>query len=262
MRIARAGDLWLEVPDVRYSFFDTPYIGHELGTAVDVYFEEKALFPFEEGKLVEVRKIKTPRYIPVMDDYLLIFEVGEFCLKVLHVEPMLKVGEKAFLGDEIGSLRLSGFFSPWSDKHAHFELRWCEDRYRARGGLTIFPEVRPLVPVIRGGEFEVVEKTTHYLWLKPLKTEGRGMTPFGEIEGGLPHYRYGAIFNGSEARLFEKTVKAEKILENGVGIFKADFKVFANGKEVKGVGVYCNEEKVKLIGGDFEVGEIIELEII
>lgn len=262
MKIARINDLWLEIPNVRYSFFDTPYLPHKLGTAVDVYFEDKALFPFEEGKLVEIRRIRTPRYIPVSDDYLLIFEVGGFCLKVLHVEPELKVGEKAFLGDEIGSLRLSGFFSPWSDKHAHFELRRCEDRYRAKGGLTLFPEVRSLLPVVEGKEFEVVEKTTHYLWLRPLKTRGRGMTPFGNIEGGLPHYRYGAIFNGGKAELLGKTLEASEVLSNGVGIFKASFEVFANGSRVKGVGVYCNERRVKLIGGDFEVGEVVEIRIV
>lgn len=262
MRIARVGDLWLEIPDVRYSFFDTPYIGHKLGTAVDVYFEDKVLFPFEEGKLVEVKKIKTPRYIPVRDDYLLIFEVGDFCLKVLHVEPELEVGERVSLGDEIGELRLSGFFSPWSDKHAHFELRKCEDRYRARGGLTIFPKVRPLVPVAEGREFKVVEKTAHYYWLKPLKTRGKGITPFGSIEGGLPHYRYGAIFNGNKAMLFGKAISAEKILENGVGIFKANFEVLANGNKVRGVGVYCNEGRIKLIGGDFEVGDAVNIVLV
>ncbi|USS39813.1 hypothetical protein NF865_05360 [Thermococcus aggregans] len=261
MKIARINDLWLEIPDVRYSFFDTPYAPHKLGTAVDVYFDEKAIFPFEEGKLVEIRRIRTPRHIPVSDDYLLIFEVGDVCLKVLHVEPELKVGEKVSLGDEIGSLRLSGFFSPWSDKHAHFELRRCEDRYRARGGLTIFPEVKPLVPVVGGREFEVIEKTS-YLWLKPLKTKGKGMTPFGNIEGGLPHYRYGAIFDGKVAELFGKTFRPDELLPNGVGIFKANFGVFANGIKVKGVGVYCNEERVKLIGGDFEVGDVVEIEVV
>ncbi|MPW39646.1 hypothetical protein GBV73_08170 [Thermococcus sp. 101 C5] len=262
MRIARAGDFWMEIPNVRYSFFDTPYIGHRLGRAVDVYFEDKALFPFEEGKLVEVKKIKTPRYISVEHDYLTLFKVGDFCLKVLHVKPELEVGERVTLGDEIGRLIYSGFFSPWSDKHAHFELRRCEDPYRARGGLVVFPKVMSLVPTAKGIEFEVVEKTSQYLWLKPLKRGKEGMTPFGNVEGGLPHYRYGAIFNGSEARLFGRVVKAEEILENRAGIFKANFGVLANGKMVKGVGVYCNEGRVKLIGGEFEVGDVVELVIV
>lgn len=262
MRIATVNGLYLEIPDVRYSFFDTPYIPHKLATAVDVYFDEKALFPFEEGKLVEVRKIKTPQYIPVSEDYLLIFEVEDFCLKVLHVEPKIKIGEKVFLGDEIGRLIYSGFFSPWSDKHAHFEVRSCNDRYRARGGITLFPEVRGLVPIVKGVEFEVIEKEEHYIWLKSLRKSGRGMTPFDNIEGGLPHYHYGAIFNEGKAELFGKIVEASEVLPNGVGVFKADFDVFANGIKVKGVGVFCNEEKLKLIGGDFEIGDTMELRIV
>ncbi|AEC52782.1 hypothetical protein PNA2_1867 [Pyrococcus sp. NA2] len=261
MKIARVGDFYLEIPSVRYSLFDTPYTPHMLGTAVDVYFQGEALFPLEEGRLIEIKKIRTPRYIPVNEDYLLIFKIQNFCLKVLHVEPKLKVGERVSLGDKIGNLRLSGFFSPWTDKHAHFEIRPCEDRYRARGGITLFPEIKDLVPKVKGVEFEVIEKTENYMWLKPVKTEKkrRGMTPLGNIEGGLPHYRYGGIFNGKEGEIFGIKVKAYKILENGVGIFKPSFEVIANGRKVKGFGVYCNERRIKLIGGNFEVGERVKI---
>ncbi|MDK2870516.1 MAG: hypothetical protein PWP39_1751, partial [Pyrococcus sp.] len=114
---------------------------------------------------------------------------------------------------------------------------------------------------VKGNTFEVVERKGHYLWLKPLETKGKGMTPLGNIEGGLPHYRYGAIFSGREGKLFGIDVKAQEILENGVGIFKPNFEVLANGVKVRGIGVYCNEERVKLIGGNFEVGDIIKIEI-
>jgi len=57
-------------------------------------------------------------------------------------------------------------------------------------------------------------------------------------------------------------VEASEVLPNGVGVFNADFDVFANGIKVKGVGVFCNEEKVKLIGGDFEIGDTMELRIV
>ncbi|USH00071.1 hypothetical protein K1720_00865 [Thermococcus argininiproducens] len=262
MEIARVNGLSFEIPNVRYSFFDTPYIPHKLGTAVDVYFEEKALFPLEEGRLVEIKKIRTPRHIPVGEDYLLIFEVENFCLKVLHVNPNVKLGEKVFLGDEIGELRLSGFFSPWSDKHVHFEFRSCQDRYRARGGIMIFPKIRRLVPMVKGKEFKVIEKREHYVWLKPLRRGRKKMTPFGDIEGGMPHYHYGAIFGDLEGDFLGKKVRANILLENDVGIFTTDFRVFANEREIKGIGVYCNEDRVKLIGGELDVGDLVKLEVI
>lgn len=54
MKIARVKGLYFEVPDnVWYSFFNSPYPGHKLSTAVDVYYCEKTFFPFEEGMVEE-----------------------------------------------------------------------------------------------------------------------------------------------------------------------------------------------------------------
>jgi len=264
--IAEIEKLNLEIPDnAWFSFFNTPYPGHRAGAAVDVYFPDKALFPFEEGRVLEVRKIRTPQYVPAKEDYLLIIEVDGLCLKVLHVMPSVKTGEKLSLYDEIGSMIVSGFFSPWSDRHAHFELRDCRDRYRARGGFLMHPKILNLVPVAKGNEFEVVEKNARYLWLRPVKKGRKNLTPleFSEIpiEGGLPHYRYGAVFGSAEeVEIFGLKIPAEKRLPNGVTLFEARFQVLANGQEVKGVGIYCNQEMIKLIGGSFEVGDLVKIE--
>lgn len=53
------------------------------------------------------------------------------------------------------------------------------------GGFSSIPEVKPLVSMVKGNTFEVVERKGHYLWLKPLEMKGKGMTPLGNIEGGL-----------------------------------------------------------------------------
>ena len=265
MRIAKVKGLNFEIPkEAWFSFFNTPYPAHKFGTAIDVYFPEKALFPFEEGKLLEIRKVRTQRYVPVREDYLMIFQVEEFCLKVLHVKPSIKVGEKVYLGDEIGELVVSGFFRPWSDKHAHFELRDCKDRYRARGAFLMYPKIPKLVPTIKGNEFEVVEKAEHYYWLRPLRRGEKNLTPLSfdgtPIEGGLPHYHYGAIFGKlREVEIFEAKFSVSQELPNGVGIFNADFQIFANGQKVRGIGIYCNQERIKLIGGEFEIGDIVEI---
>ena len=80
------------------------------------------------------------------------------------------------------------------------------------------------------------------------------MTPFGNMEGGLPHYRYGAIFDGRETKLFEKPLEAIEALPNGVWIFRANFEVFANGQKVKGWGSTAMKEESSLLG------EILKLE--
>ncbi len=267
MEIAEIRGLNLKIPEnAWFSFFNTPYAGHRLGTAVDVYFPDKALFPFEEGRVIEIRKIRTPRYVPVREDYLIIIEVDNLCLKVLHVMPSVKIGEKLSLHDEIGPMIVSGFFRPWSDKHAHFELRDCRDRYRARGGFLMYPKILKLVPAVRGNEFEVVEKNSCYLWLEAVKTGRKNLTPLEfngiPVEGGLPHYHYGAVFShAKEIEVFGLSLPAEKELPNGISLFKSHFRVLANEQEVKGIGIYCNQKRIKLIGGNFEEGDVVEIKL-
>ncbi|AEK71990.1 hypothetical protein GQS_00435 [Thermococcus sp. 4557] len=264
MKVATVKGFSFNVPKRSWwSFYNSPYPAHRLGTAVDVYFPDEALFPFEEGRVVATRRVRTPGYVPVREDYLTIVKVDGFCLKVLHVKPKVVEGEHLTLGDPLGEMVVSGFFSPWSDRHAHFELRPCHDAYRARGAFLMSPILLELVPSLRGDELEVVECTENYCWARPLKTGGRSLTPLTSegfpIEGGLPHYRYGALFGEKEGvELFGLGLSVGERLSNGVSIFDANFRVLANGKEIRGVGVYCNNPLFKLVGR-FEEGEAVKL---
>ncbi len=266
MQIARFDNLILDVLDSAwYSFFNSPYIGHRTGTAVDVYFPDDALFPLERGKVVKIRKVRAPKHLPYETDYLIVVDVGSgYCLKSLHVRPSVNVGDSVVLGDSLGEMIVSGFFMPWSDRHAHFEIRGCEDSVRARGGMILTPIIQDTVPSVVGNEFMVAERGRHYAWLKPLKTGDSGMTPlkYGDaaVEGGLPHYRVGAVFSSvNELNIFGVDVSVESRIGN-VGIFSTNFRIFASGAQVQGIGVYCNQPMIKLIGGRFEVGEVVELD--
>jgi len=221
-----------------------------------------ALFPFPQGRLVEVREVTTPQHIPVSRDYLLLFQVEDFILKVLHVKPWLKVGDRVKWGEEIGELVLSGFFTPWSDKHAHFEFRSPQDPYRARGGIPVVPKWLELVPAARSSLFVVQENKENYCWLAPLETGPKGLTPWGNVEGGLPYYRYGALFHSTKGQVLDREVVAQETLDNGAGIFRPDFTVKVNGRPVKGIGVYCNEPRLKLVGGNFREGETVVVELV
>ncbi|ACJ15784.1 hypothetical protein TON_0299 [Thermococcus onnurineus NA1] len=266
MKIATVRGMNFEVPnDAWWSFYNSPYPAHKLGTAVDVYFPEKALFPLEEGIVEGIKKVRTPAHVPIREDYVMIFRIGEFCLKVLHVKPTVKVGEKVALGDEIGEMTVSGFYMPWSDRHVHFELRSCENPYRARGAFQIRPELLRLVPTAEGREFEVVERRENYCWIVPTRRGKENLTPIAfndhPIEGGLPHYHYGAVFGNTEkVRVLNVELPAQQI-SSGASIFRADFEIMANGEKAIGVGIYCNQEKLKLVGGNFEEGEIIVLTV-
>ena len=267
MKIARYNDIFIWAPAYTwYSFFNSPYIGHREGAAIDIYYNDKPLYPFEEGIVYEVRKIRTPRNIPINEDFLIIIKLNEeICIKILHVKPKVGVGERLHLGDEFGEMIASGFFMPWSNKHAHLEIRKCNDRYRARGAYPLLPILHKSVPSTSQNVFEVVEKEREYYWLKPLNKDAKRLTPLGyenfSIEGGLPHYKYGAIFGKvGNLRLFNENFSCNHFINNAC-LFNAEFEIYANGQKVKGIGIYCNQEKIKLIGGKFNEGEKLILQL-
>jgi hypothetical protein len=246
-----------------WSFYNSPYPAHRLGTAVDVYFPEEALYPLEEGTVVDTRKVRTPSYIPVREDYLTIIKADGACLKVLHVRPGVRRGEHLTLDDPLGEMVASGFFSPWSNRHAHFELRPCDDPYRARGAFLLSPFVYQLVPGAKENEFEVVECNENYCWAKSVKRGKRSLTPLlsngAPIEGGLPYYKYGAAFGKAEkVKVFGLELPIADRLPSGVSVFETNFKVLAGGKEIRGIGVYCNNPLIKLVG-KFEEGEVVKI---
>jgi len=263
MKIAHYRELYLDVPlKAWYSFFNSPYVGHRSGAAVDVYYPDLPLFPLESGKVVEIRGVKAPKHLPKEEDYVIAVQVSEkICLKILHVKPKIGVGEKLHLGDPLGEMLISGFFMSWSSKHAHFELRNCNDRIRARGGLPLTSIVQDRVPAAAGAEFIVKEKHAHFYWLSPQRTSGQGLTPIGTpaIEGGLPHYGYGAVFGNTEKiNIFGKDLQIVRRFDN-IGLFNISLDLQVEGQKVTGIGIYCNQEKIKLIGGNFEVGEKIKI---
>ncbi len=265
MKIAMHGDTILDVPtDSWYSFYNSPYVGHRAGTAVDVYFSSSPLMPVEEGKVIEIRRVRPPQHVKGEIDFVIVMEVGGICLKILHVAPSIKVGERLVLGDEIGTQIISGFFMPWSTKHAHFELRPCNDRIRARGAYPLIPVLYDNVPATCNSEFEVVQKEEHFYWLKPARTNEMAMTPLLSgslaVEGGIPHYGLVAAFGDvSELRLFgARTHRTD--FKSGVSIFPAKFSVLADGQRVRGIGIYCNQPRIKLLGGEFEVGDVVKIE--
>ena len=265
MYIAKTSNINFWIPEKTwYSFFNSPYPAHRNGTAVDVYFEGEALFPFEEGIVREFRKINTRRGI---EDSLILVDINNFVLKILHVKPFIKIGDKLYLGDSFGKVISSGFLCPWSDKHAHFELRKPDDPYRARGGLLLMPIIQPLTPIAIGNKFIVVEREKNYVWVKPLNHIGRGLTPLSfhgkPIEGGIPHYHYGAIFgNTNRIDLMGNSIDIKEHLPNGIGLFDAKcFRVEVNGVECIGIGIYCNQPFLKLISKDFEEEDVIEIKI-
>ncbi|WP_206203456.1 hypothetical protein [Thermococcus sp. M36] len=58
--------------------------------------------------------------------------------------------------------------------------------------------------------------------------------------------------------LLQQPLPVGERLPNGVSIFGANFKVLANGRIIRGIGVYCNNPMIKLVGM-FEEGEVVKI---
>jgi hypothetical protein len=212
----------------RFSFFNSPYIGHRTGCAIDIY---SSLSPIQ-GIVRSITKLR--------QDYLTLIECSEnkdIYAKLLHIKPDLKVMDKVNVGDSIGTLVWSNFFNFWTDPHIHLELRNPDDAIRAKGGYSLVE--------IENTQIEF-NKMTIEVKLKPFGnymiatlpddyySENRGVFGFkfaeGIICGGLPHYGYGAI------------------LKERFKIFKCPhLDIQLNNMPIRGIGLYLHLQEINTL---------------
>jgi len=272
--IAEAAGVHLRIPEgTQYSFYDSPYVGHRNTTAIDIYFKNnEALLPVDEAKVKEIRWFNAPKYrVNGWDkEPLTLLDLGgNKVLKVLHVNPKVSVGEKLHLGDFFGECIVSGYLCPWSDSHAHFEIRPSKDPYRARGAFTL--NIAPTIRKIKGTVcssprvFTVVEMGKYYMWVRP-----KGITNYltalavkvgnslGYVDAGIPHYGLGGILLKDKVKASIGDAVYWDFMHLGYVtktyplslLFIAPIEVFVDSIKVKGIGTYINGKFLKIIFTD------------
>ncbi len=123
---AKAGDVEIYVPrDFYLSFFSSPYTPHLLGRAVDVStsteFGDEFYSPVS-GKVVKVVKIYSGLGPYSESDYVIFLKHMNYYVKLMHVEPVVRVGDSLYLGDVVGRYLRSNYFSYHHLPHAHVEV--------------------------------------------------------------------------------------------------------------------------------------------
>lgn len=264
-----------------FSFFNSPYPAHKSSTALDVYYPEgEGLMPLDEGLVLEVEKFECPvkRSDASNFDYLILIKVSkDIVLKILHVKPSVKPGEKVFLGDSLGKIIVSGFLAPWSNIHMHLEFRDIKDPYRALGAfkLDISRTVHLLSnPIEFQNSFYVYDICENYIWLKPkisvdfqcgLAFKVNDMILW--VDGGIPHYGFGSILGfrgpGNVYSINGEFIGSIYHFENLYSLFKPSFTVSSRGFRFIGIGSYIGMPLLKLIFSNikpnFSVGDILDL---
>lgn len=265
-----------------FSISNSPYPAHVLRTAVDIYSEYPYL-PVVEGIVKKIIRIPSGYKVcnSESDEWVMIISLpgSGGVLKVLHVRPSVRVGERLYLGDELGKFVRTYHFYPWTEPHMHVELRRAADPVRALGGYRLFPQSELLNVlseyrcVDREG-YKVISVEERYCLLRPV---GGGYPCAqtsdlkGFLDGGLPHYGHASIFpvirdshvRNDEITIGEYLVGELVSLGNYYLIFKPTAVPVIAGNEGNGIGFFLMREDVKLAGNrgryDLGVGDIVDV---
>ena len=252
----------------RFSFFNSPYPAHHAFAGIDVYpgrtFGDVAP-SCVRGKVTAVRRVKCP---PRKDfecsphDYVILLcssENPERWIKVLHVEPSVKVGDIIEIGEDLGVLLRSGFFDFWTDPHLHIEVRKPSDPIRARGGFkfdrllrlgeSTFTEDLSGTVVESKPEYSLVALNEEFEYGIMADIEGQP----GLLDAGIPHYGWIGVHTksspkiGGTVRLCGTEIGTIKSVYSDMGVAECSNLVYKlKGKSV-GLSLYFYPFSIPLV---------------
>jgi len=267
----------------RFSLFNSPYVAHDDGRAIDLYppaGAETVPSPVA-GEVLETRTVTAPPQPYAADeDHLVLVETADGVARLLHVDPALEAGETVAVGDGLGEPVRAGFFAPWVPNHLHLEFREAAaNPYRATGSVPITVEaaVQPLpwdgtgTVVETGRTWARLDAPTHpapgerFVGLAATGPDGE---PVGVLDGGLVHYDGGGLLGAGRRAPPDGGVHlagARVGTAEGRRVAWADVTVRANGAAVTGIACHAARDRagVKLVGRDLglAVGERVAVAV-
>ena len=255
----------------RFSLYNSPYVAHERGRAIDLYPPADATVAPSPvaGEVLETLTVDAPpKPYAAEHDYLLLVDTGEFVARVLHVKPGVAAGDAVEQGDPLGDLVRAGFFAPWVPNHVHLEFRDRDaNPYRASGSVALDVGV-DVETVPWDGTGTVVETGDAYARLNrpahPVPDERFAGLASGDgvLDGGFPHYEWGGLLAGDGPAEIAGTRVGTV---SGRDVAWHDATVLANGDPVTGIALFCGRDTLgaKLVGRDVDLclGEEVDVAI-
>jgi len=268
----------------RFSLYNSPFVAHDEGRAVDLYPEDEVAPSPVAGEVIETKRVRAPpKPYAAEHDWLLLIDTGDAVARLLHVEPSVAAGDHVAVGDPLGETVRAGFFAPWVPDHLHLEYRDpSANPYRADGSMRLSVGVA-VEPLAWDGTGTVVE--TGETWARldsPAHPEPgeqfvglanggvTGAETPGAVDGGLPHYDGGGLLGGAGDGASDDplpvTVAGDRVgTASGRTVAWDDVTMFANGDPVTGLALFCARDQfgVKLVGEgvDLAIGESVTVEI-
>ncbi|RDE11614.1 MAG: hypothetical protein C4K48_11210 [Candidatus Thorarchaeota archaeon] len=220
--VAAAQGIEIRAPDDAYfSYFNSPYIGHSLGTAVDIYPRHQEWggpVPAPvSGRVTRIKKLHMGSIKPFPTDD---FDYGialapenaeSDIVRVMHAEPAVREGSKVDEGDEIGRTIRSRYFNYWTGPHYHVEAMPASNFTRSSKSipLDVRMEIEPhqIGTAPSNIEMTITEVTDDHAIgypqedihteigdLSGLSAQDASGSAMGIIDGGLSHYQHGGVF--------------------------------------------------------------------
>ncbi len=132
--VAQAKGVKIHCPDSgMLAFCSSPYPGHVQGGAIDIFgsrkFGSDVRSPVSgEVAIIDKSKVGIARYFESRPyDYITVIRSDDVCVRILHVEPELEVGDTIEVGDMIGTYIRTPLLPFWSLPHAHVDVKDPED---------------------------------------------------------------------------------------------------------------------------------------
>jgi hypothetical protein len=267
----------------RLSQYNSPYVAHDAGCAVDLYPEAgprratSAPSPVA-GEVLDTRSVRAPpKPYAAEQDHLILVELDEdgpvdapagTVARLLHVDPSVAAGDHVAVGDSLGTLVRAGFFAPWVDNHIHLGFRAPDTNpYRASGSVAIGLDCDPLGLAWDGtGRVRVAGETSVVLDAPAHPSPGRfagvASAEGWVLDGGLVHYEGGGA-HGSTGGPVTLLGREVGVAEDRTVAWN-DLAVFANGERVTGLSLFLARDEgfgAKVICPDhaFAVGDEIRV---
>jgi hypothetical protein len=263
----------------RLSLYNSPYAAHERGRAVDLYpYPGEAPSPVA-GRVAAVRSVDAPPKPYAADrDHLIVVETdgtGGLVtppgarVRVMHVDPGVREGDRVAVGDSLGTTVRSGFFAPWVDDHLHVGVRPPgANPLRATGSVPVrLGDVRVDArdwdgrgTVVETGDcYVALDRPTHPApgdRLAAIAARVGADDRRFVADGGLVHYEGGGVVPtdgtraepGAPVRVAGERVGT--VREDGRTVAWRDLTVTLDGEPVTGVSLYAGYDRAgaKVVG--------------
>ncbi len=252
--VGSASGINVHAPDDAYfSYFNSPYIGHDNGSAIDIYPKHQEWGGTVEtpvsGKIVKIKKMRMgrPKQFPTHDyDYgigILPEESETDIVRIMHCEPTVAEGEYVTLGDYIGNAIRSRYFNYWTGPHYHVEVQPLNSFQRSSKSYPLeleyqFESKRP-TDAHKDIEFLVKSVTDDHIvgfaenleyatigGLVGLSVANEESEVVGILDGGVSHYKIGGVIGTAElnqgtcVNLLNSPIGTIRNTKSGVSVFR------------------------------------------